>query len=118
MILEITDRKQLERVLGIAGLPEHLHVVALADQPHEPSANHGQGIDHDDAEPTITWVRDFMGDAELLASSKGTYLNFQADDDASTRGAQYGENLDRLRRVKRDYDPNNLCRLNNNIAPA
>ena len=56
----------------------------------------GQWINDDEAEPTVTWVRDFIGEAELLASSKGTYLNFQADDDADTRGAQYGPNLDRL----------------------
>jgi FAD/FMN-containing dehydrogenase len=78
----------------------------------------GQWIGHDDASPTITWVRDFVAEAESLASSKGTYLNFQADTDDATRGAQYGDNLDRLRRIKRNYDPDNLFRLNNNIEPV
>jgi FAD/FMN-containing dehydrogenase len=30
---------------------------------------------------------------------------------------QFGGNLDRLRRIKKQYDPDNLFRINNNIKP-
>jgi hypothetical protein len=31
--------------------------------------------------------------------------------------AAYGSNYDRLTRIKREYDPSNLFRLNQNIEP-
>ncbi len=31
---------------------------------------------------------------------------------------QFGGNLDRLRAIKKQYDPDNLFRINNNIKPA
>ena len=65
------------------------------------------------------WVRESIEGAGALAGSGGAYLGFSAD--ASTEQAvveqQYGGNLDRLKRVKRTYDPDNLFRINNNIIP-
>ena len=49
----------------------------------------------------------------------GAYVNFMMDDEAKDRvPATYGENYERLRLVKRMYDPGNLFRVNQNIAPA
>jgi FAD/FMN-containing dehydrogenase len=52
-------------------------------------------------------------------STGGNYVNFQLaeDDDARTAEA-YGKNYERLRRVKAEYDPDNLFRVNRNIQPA
>jgi len=65
------------------------------------------------------WVRESMEGAGALAGSGGAYLGFSAD--ASTEQTvveqQYGGNLDRLKQVKRTYDPDNLFRVNNNITP-
>jgi FAD/FMN-containing dehydrogenase len=47
----------------------------------------------------------------------GTFLNFLADP-AKTQAAYTADDYDRLREVKRSYDPENVFRLNHNIAPA
>ena len=48
------------------------------------------------------------------------YLNFPGlGEDADTNlRATYGSNFDRLRSIKRTYDPANLFRFNQNISPA
>ena len=52
-------------------------------------------------------------------STGGNYVNFQtADEDPSRTRAAYRDNFDRLVRVKATYDPENLFRVNRNIAPA
>ena len=49
----------------------------------------------------------------------GAYVNFMMDDEASDRvQATYGDNFARLAQVKKQYDPRNLFRVNQNIAPA
>jgi hypothetical protein len=41
-----------------------------------------------------------------------------AGDDQGRIRANYGANYDRLASVKKTYDPGNLFRINQNIAPA
>ena len=49
----------------------------------------------------------------------GGYVNFIFDDEADGRvQAAYGDNYARLAVAKAKYDPNNLFRVNQNIAPA
>ena len=49
----------------------------------------------------------------------GAYVNFMMDDEAHDRvQATYGDNYARLAQVKKQYDPSNLFRVNQNIAPA
>ena len=63
------------------------------------------------------WVDRFM--ADLTQETKGAYVNFlMAEGDDRIRGAYPGAIWDRLRQIKRKYDPANLFRLNQNIAPA
>ena len=46
------------------------------------------------------------------------WLNYLGDDQADDAiRAAYGPNYDRLREVKRRYDPENVFHLNHNIAP-
>lgn len=57
--------------------------------------------------------------AELEQSDKGAYVNFLADEGtARIRAAYPGATWDRLRAIKRRYDPTNLFRLNQNIPPG
>jgi FAD/FMN-containing dehydrogenase len=68
-------------------------------------------------EASIQWVRDYY-DATAPHSEEGGYVNFMAGDDQSRIRANYKQNYDRLARVKRQYDPGNLFRFNQNIEPA
>jgi len=69
-------------------------------------------------DPHMTWVREAW-QAIRPFSTGGNYVNFQvAEDDAGRTAAAYGKNYERLRRLKAQYDPNNLFRVNRNIQPA
>lgn len=63
------------------------------------------------------WAAEAMADLKM---GNGTaYVNFLAEEGASGLRSAYPEaTLSRLRQVKRQYDPENLFRLNQNIAPA
>ena len=51
-------------------------------------------------------------------SAAGRWLNYLGDDQADDAiRAAYGPNYERLREVKRRYDPDNVFHLNHNIAP-
>lgn len=63
------------------------------------------------------WVDELM--LALKQDHEGAYVNFLGDEGAaSTRSAYPGRSWDRLRRIKRQYDPHNLFRRNQNIPPA
>jgi hypothetical protein len=52
-------------------------------------------------------------------STGGNYVNFQTVDEGDERIAgTYRTNLERLGRVKAAHDPDNLFRVNRNIAPV
>ena len=68
-----------------------------------------------DDESNISWVRNYS-DALAPHSEAGGYINFMDDDDANRVRANYGNNYDQLVDVKRTYDPDNLFRINQNIA--
>lgn len=67
----------------------------------------------------IAWTREFWDAARPYSDGK-TYFNFPGlleEGDTAVRES-YGRNLDRLARIKADYDPENVFRLNQNIRPA
>ena len=70
-----------------------------------------------DREVRRAWVSEVAG--VLQPRDNGAYVGFLTDDgQARIRSAYPGATLDRLTRVKSTYDPTNLFRLNQNIAPA
>ena len=51
--------------------------------------------------------------------ASGRYVNYMdRDEPADQVAAAYGPNYQRLRGIKKKYDPSNLFRLNQNIPPA
>jgi FAD/FMN-containing dehydrogenase len=76
----------------------------------------GMWPDPADNEANTKWVKDY--DAAIAPHSLGGgYVNFASADDQSKVAANYGANYERLREVKRRYDPSNLFHLNQNIQP-
>lgn len=71
-----------------------------------------------DDEANMNWVRRFL-DAMKPFSTGDLYLNFaglQEEGEAMMKSA-YGNHYGRLASLKQEYDPENLFRLNHNIAP-
>ena len=65
----------------------------------------------------LAWVNAFA--TALNQGDNGAYVNFVADEGAERVKAAYpGATWDRLRKIKKQYDPQNLFRLNQNIPPA
>jgi FAD/FMN-containing dehydrogenase len=69
-------------------------------------------------EENIGWTRATF-EALRPYLSTGRYVNYLAGDDAGEVAARaaFGPNYERLRRLKRAYDPTNALHLNVNVAP-
>lgn len=65
----------------------------------------------------ITWSRDFF-EAMVPFAMGGVYVNFMTEEEGERVAAAYGPNYERLARIKREHDPGNLFRINQNIRPA
>ena len=65
----------------------------------------------------ISWTRETHAALGPHLSTR-RWLNYLGDDqgDDAIRAA-YGPNYERLREIKRRYDPGNVFHLNHNIAP-
>lgn len=77
------------------------------------------GVDPDAAnrEKITRWGRDYWEAAHPYAAA-GAYINFMMEEGAGRVEASYAGNFARLQQVKAKYDPDNLFRVNQNIAPA
>ena len=77
------------------------------------------GVDPDPAnnEKISKWAKDYWT-ATHPYSAGGAYVNFLMDEGEDRIRATYGNNYDRLARIKKRYDPTNFFRVNQNIKPA
>jgi FAD/FMN-containing dehydrogenase len=107
-------------------LIEQLHGVAARVSPTDMAFSHRNAPhslvmismweDEAESECNITWTRELASATERFATG-GVYVN--AVNDGEDRGrAAFGVNYDRLAQIKRQYDPTNLFRHNQNIRPA
>jgi hypothetical protein len=77
------------------------------------------GVDPDPANVAAisTWSIDYF-EALHPYSAGGAYVNMMMDEGQERVRASYRDNYDRLARIKAEYDPGNLFRVNQNIEPA
>jgi FAD binding domain/Berberine and berberine like len=77
------------------------------------------GVDPDPANAGAIrdWCVDYF-EALHPYSAGGAYVNMMMDEGQERVKASYGDNYDRLARIKAEYDPGNLFRVNQNIEPA
>lgn len=77
------------------------------------------GVDPDPAkkEEITAWAKEYWSALHPYSAS-GAYVNFMMEEGEDRIRATYGENYDRLARIKKRYDPTNLFRINQNIKPA
>ena len=81
-----------------------VNIAALYEKPEEKATHEA-------------WVADFA--SALLQSDQGAYVNFLGDEgEERIRAAYPGSTWGRLAAIKARYDPTNLFRLNQNIAPV
>jgi hypothetical protein len=76
------------------------------------------GVDPDpaNAEAISKWTVDYF-EALHPYSAGGAYVNMMMDEGQERVRASYRDNYERLARVKAQYDPENLFRVNQNIEP-
>jgi FAD/FMN-containing dehydrogenase len=66
----------------------------------------------------IKWAR-ALYDAAAPFATGGVYVNFMPEDETQRVPAgAYGGNYERLAKIKAQYDPKNLFRMNQNVPPA
>ncbi len=68
-----------------------------------------------DDERCISWAREFYKATEPFATG-GVYVNFVSEGDDNIEKA-YAQNIERLEKIKRQYDPKNILRTNLNVKP-
>jgi FAD/FMN-containing dehydrogenase len=102
---------------AIARVPEDATAASHRDAPYmwHPIAAWNDPADTDS---TIGWVRESSAAMRPFATG-GIYLNFEQDEGEEHVRAGYSrEKYERLVALKDKYDPNNLFRINQNIAPS
>lgn len=65
----------------------------------------------------VGWARDVFEAMEPFSTGRA-YVNFMTGEETERVGESYGPNWSRLRELKREWDPSNLFRVNQNIPPA
>ena len=76
------------------------------------------GVDPDPTnnEKITMWTKDYYNAIHPYAAG-GAYINFMMEEGEDRVKASYGDNFDRLVKIKNKYDPNNFFRVNQNIKP-
>ncbi len=77
---------------------------------------HGRWETAQEDERGIGWARDLFAASAPYATG-GVYVNFMTEEETDRVRGAYGPNYERLVELKTKYDPHNLFRLNQNIAP-
>jgi FAD/FMN-containing dehydrogenase len=101
----IASRPEDHSAVGNRDAGAVFNITAAWEKPSEDAAN-------------VEWARSTWRDMKRF-STGGTYVNFLTEEEEGDRiTSAYGRNLSRLREIKARWDPENLFRMNKNIAPA
>ena len=132
---EITDEaieKHLEWGQKLPTMHSTMHMYAISGAAHDVGpadtafsyrdANFAEvifGVDPDpaNADTLRDWCIGYYDDTHEY-SAGGAYVNFMMEEGQERVRATYRGNYDRLARIKAQYDPNNVFRINQNIQPA
>jgi FAD/FMN-containing dehydrogenase len=77
------------------------------------------GVDPDpkNNEMMTNWARDYWETLHPYTLG-GAYINFMMEEGVDRIKGTYGDNYERLQKVKAKYDPDNFFNVNQNIVPA
>lgn len=78
----------------------------------------GQWTDPEQTDQNTAWVRHTQAQLDAVGSGD-SYLNLVTEDEPTDPVSTFWDQsrLDRLRQVKREYDPENVFRFNHNVEP-
>ena len=111
---------QCEIFIGlIAGAPNRIASDAMAYGHRDAKFVlnvHGRWDEAQDDQECIAWARAFFKASAPYASA-GAYVNFMTAEESDRIANAYGANYARLVEAKRQYDPDNIFHLNQNIKP-
>ena len=132
---EITDEaidRHLEWGQKLPTMHSTMHMYAINGAAHDVApddtafsyrdANFAEvifGVDPDPANADLVrdWCIGYYDDTHQY-SAGGAYVNFMMEEGQERVRATYRGNYDRLARIKAQYDPHNVFRVNQNIQPA
>jgi len=101
---------------AVSRVPDDATAFSNRDARHIVNILGAWSFDDPDPERHIAWVRESC--QAMQPFSTGGYMNFMSDEPADRLRAIYGpDKYERLIALKRGYDPNNMFRHNQNIAP-
>jgi len=118
----------LERAPSIMSgmVVEHFHGAVTRVDPSATAYPHrapgynlaitGQWMDAAATDANVAWVRETFAALKPYMDDRA-YVNYLGDDESDRIRSAYGPNWQRLVKIKRQYDPQNLFRLNQNIDP-
>ena len=90
--------------IGERQAPFNIHITSLWTDPGDDGAN-------------IAWTRELSAAIKPFTTGR-VYVNFIGDEGEERMAAAFGPSYERLRALKRAYDPQNLFRPAQNIPPA
>ena len=112
---------QCEIFLGLIGGEASRPAADATAYPHRDALYamnvHTRWSDPAEDRKCIDWARAFF-DAAAPYASGSVYVNFMTQEETGRIAAAYGPNYERLVQAKNKYDPRNLVRQNQNIAPT
>jgi FAD/FMN-containing dehydrogenase len=112
---------QCEIFLGLLGGQVNRAAPDATAYPHRDAIYvmnvHTRWNDAADDEWCVRWARTFFADTAPYAAG-GVYINFMTQEEGNRIADAYGPNYARLKEIKGKYDPRNLFRQNQNIAPS